>query len=99
MTILKFGVHKGKSIQDVPDDYLEWMVKSSQASIDMAMKELQRRQSVNDASMPMVERILAAGYKALAKQYHPDVNKDGGKLMQELNGTYEALKQARGSNK
>lgn len=25
--VLKFGKHKGKNIQDVPDDYLMWLAK------------------------------------------------------------------------
>lgn len=94
--IFKYGKHKGQSIESVDDSYLEWMVRSSQESIDLAMKELQRRQAVNDASLSMVDRIIKAGYRALATQFHPDKNGGDAKLMQELNGSYESLKQARG---
>lgn len=96
--IFKYGKHKGQPITSVDDSYLEWMVRSGQESIDLAMKELARRQSAADASLPMVDRIIKEGYRALAAKLHPD---KGGSdaLMKELNGSYEALKAARGGGK
>lgn len=96
--IFKYGKHKGQSIETVDDSYLEWMVRSGQESIDLAMRELQRRQSAMDASLPMVDRIIREGYRSLAAKLHPD--KGGSEAaMKELNGSYEALKSARGTGK
>lgn len=93
--IFKYGKHKGQSIHDVPDDYLSWMVKSGQENIDLAMKELGRRQSLADANLSMVDRIIKEGYRSLAAKLHPDKGGSASQ-MQELNGSYESLKQARG---
>ena len=94
--IFKYGKHKGQSIETVDDSYLEWMVRSGQESIDLAMKELARRQSAMDASLSMVDRIIKEGYRALSQKLHPDKPGGSDALMKELNGSYESLKQARG---
>lgn len=97
--IFRYGKHKGQSIETVDDDYLAWMVRSGQESIDLAMKEITRRQSAMDASLPMVDRIIREGFRSLAQKYHPDKQGGSEALMKELNGSYEALKSARGGGK
>jgi molecular chaperone DnaJ len=40
--------------------------------------------------MGMMERIIKAGYRDLAKKYHPDTGGDD-EQMKELNASYDAL--------
>jgi hypothetical protein len=44
-TKMPFGVHKGKFLKDIPDDYVRWAVVNIQdrASAEMFAIELQRR--------------------------------------------------------
>lgn len=95
--IFKYGKHKGMSIKDVPDDYLDWMLRSGNEQIEAATKELTRRQMVMEANMGMIDRIIAAGYRTLSKQLHPDIPGGDHKQMQALTAAYEAMKQARGA--
>lgn len=89
---LRFGKYAGYDLRDIPTEYLEWMITQSERTIRDFSAELERRQTFEDASLSMAERIVQAGYRALAKQYHPDF---GGTnvQMQELNGTIEALRE------
>lgn len=49
----KFGKHKGKLIQEIPSDYLKWMIQTweptrpyMKAMIDNARHELSQRQNI-----------------------------------------------------
>lgn len=72
MTPLTYGKHAGKDPADIPKDYLDWLIKSREAEIADFKAELERRELVEMASISMVERIAAEGYRSLAKKLHPD---------------------------
>lgn len=91
--IMKFGKYRGYDIRSVPADYLEWAIEHNRSTIKSYQEELDRRQSLEEASMGMIERIIKAGYRDLAKKFHPD-NGGSTEQMQELNGSYERLKAA-----
>jgi hypothetical protein len=85
---LKFGRYAGWDIEDIPDDYLAFMIDSKQMWLD----ERQRRERIREAELPWVEKIIKAGYHALATTYHPD---HGGRTgdFQALNAAMEQLKE------
>lgn len=90
MPILRFGQYKGTDIRDVPSEYLEYLVAQSQKTLAEMMAELERRAASEEDAMDWPERIVRAGYKALAMQNHPD---RGGNTedMKGLNAAKEQL--------
>jgi len=89
--ILKFGKYRGQDIQDVPLDYLEWLAGTADL-IKAAREEIERRKAAEEASLPVVEKLIRAGYLSLAKTCHPDV---GGTVdaMREVNAAAELLRE------
>jgi hypothetical protein len=70
--ILQFGKYKGYDLQHVPLDYLQWLIAQQQKTVEEYQSEIIRRQSLQDAKLSMAERIVQAGFRTLASQYHPD---------------------------
>lgn len=70
--ILQFGKYKGYDLQQVPLDYLQWLIAQQQKTVEEYQSEIIRRQSLQDAKLSMAERIVQAGFRTLASQYHPD---------------------------
>lgn len=69
---IMFGKYKGYEMKDVPEDYIEWMIANSEKTISTYQAELDRRRLVEEGSLSMVEKIAQAGYRELAKKFHPD---------------------------
>ena len=40
---MPFGKYKGKAIEDVPSDYLKWVLDEQREFMERASKELRRR--------------------------------------------------------
>jgi len=91
MAVLTFGKYNGMPIESVPADYLEWLIETRKKDIRLYQDELDRRAAAELSSLTMVERIIQAGYKSLAKSFHPDVGGDANQF-RELQGSYEQLK-------
>lgn len=72
MTPLTYGKHVGKPVSDIPRDYLEWLIGSREKEIASFKAEIERRELVEASSVSMVERLIAEGYRSLAKKLHPD---------------------------
>lgn len=70
--IIPFGKHRGERLEDVPEEYIAWLIERQRSTIEMYEKELDRRRLVEESSMSVVEQIVSAGYKTLAKKLHPD---------------------------
>jgi hypothetical protein len=52
MAQIDFGKYKGEDIENVPPDYLRWLIRNSQEKIDMCESELRRRSpQVNNSVM------------------------------------------------
>lgn len=62
--ICRVGKHAGTHINDVPDGYLEWMKKDSEATLAAVTGELDRRKNKVDGSFMM--KILKAGHSTLS---------------------------------
>ena|SRR5215213_2758939 len=90
MARLGFGKYGDRELEDVPEDYLIWLIDNSKQKVRFYEAELARRDMAKEATMGMTEKIIRAGFRALATKLHPDA---GGstKAMQELNATYETL--------
>lgn len=71
MPVLTFGKHAGKDLQDVPEDYLDWLIEERRKEIEAYQYELSRRNDV-EGRQEWMKKIIQAGYKALAKTAHPD---------------------------
>lgn len=92
METIRFGKHRGKPIDEIPEDYLEWLINSSQATIDQCQRELERRRVAAEANLALAEQIIREGYRALSKKLHPDIGGDEEK-MKELNNDRDRLVQ------
>lgn len=44
--VLQFGKHQGKDIGDVPQDYLLWLINSTEETLKMIEEELERRDKI-----------------------------------------------------
>jgi hypothetical protein len=93
--ILQFGKYRGRDIEDVPDDYIQYMIESNEKSLRTFRDEKARREAMRDAKLTVMERIVQAGYRQLSLQNHPD---HGGSTaaMQEINAAYAKLKASLG---
>jgi uncharacterized protein (DUF3820 family) len=90
---LGFGKYATYEISEVPEEYLEWLIRASEDKIKLCNGELERRELASEANMSWMERIFKTGYRELCKRHHPDA---GGTTaeMQEINAAYEAIKRA-----
>lgn len=89
--LLRFGKYKGQQITDVPTEYLEWLVQQNKNTLADIEEELERRVAAESANLPIIQQVIQAGYRALAKQHHPDVGGDPSK-MKEVNNAVEYLR-------
>ena len=90
--IIKFGKYRGYDITEVPIEYLEWMLEANRRTISEIEEELERRKLAEMAKMSWLERVIATGYKELAKKHHPDVGGDAHE-MQQINAAVELLRE------
>jgi hypothetical protein len=86
MPQIDFGKHKGSDIEDVPNDYLRWLIRSSQEKIDMCENELRRRSpQVNNSVMA---QIVKHGRNELMcnapASEHDDINRAHDALMKAI---------------
>lgn len=88
--ILKFGKYQGQHISAIPEDYLQWSIKSSKDTISLFEAELERREAVKLASEGIVGQIIRAGFKALAAKVHPDQGGSDAQFI-ALKASYEQL--------
>lgn len=72
MPVLTFGKHAGKDLQDVPEEYLEWLIDERRKEIEEYKAELARRSDQNSQQQWM-RNIIQTGYRTLAKTLHPDL--------------------------
>jgi len=91
MPIFAFGKYKGLEYSEADEEYLQWMIDAKLKEIKGYQDELDRRAMAKEASLSMSEKIITAGYKALAMSLHPD---KGGSTVQfqELKASYDQLK-------
>ena len=88
---IEFGKYAGWLITDVPDTYLEFMIKIYEKNVATYKAELADRQARMDANMSLAERMVTAGYRALAREMHPDYGGTNDDMV-ELNKVVAALR-------
>ena len=66
MPRMEFGKYKGDDITEVPDSYLQWVIRDGEEKLRMAKEELERRAHKIDSSW--VKRIVDCGYAQLSVQ-------------------------------
>lgn len=87
----RFGKYQGMTIEEVPLDYLQWIVGEQTQMVNRAKQEIARREAVETASQTWVEKIVSAGFRSLAQKHHPDAGGDTA-TFQELQAAHEQLK-------
>jgi hypothetical protein len=95
---MPFGMHKGTSLSDLPEDYLHWLwstVDLKEPLLSGVADEIDRRsgfgkRTTSTGPPPLAHQIVERGYRACAKDYHPD---HGGThdLMLQLNSARDWL--------
>jgi Putative quorum-sensing-regulated virulence factor len=105
---MPFGRHRGVELEDLPDDYLEWLrVIDLRPGLRAAVEQEHTRRLYRETFQPSLIRLLPeeqraavqiveAGRRAMAKTAHPDI---GGSLttMTLINSTCDKLKQQIGA--
>jgi Putative quorum-sensing-regulated virulence factor len=100
---MPFGKYKNRDLQEVPESYLRWYLRSSRALIDEIESELGEGPTDRDrghgSSVPpgllsITKELLEAGYRSLSRKTHPDLNNGvGHEKMCELNKAIEQLRE------
>jgi hypothetical protein len=88
--ILTFGKYNGWDLTEVPDEYVDYMVQQKRCDLRIWEEEQQRRELMREAELPMIEKVVKAGYHALAHKYHPDRGGDED-AMRQLNAAMAQL--------
>jgi hypothetical protein len=73
---MPFGKHKGWPLVDVPDDYLAWLLSLGhlREPLRSAVESERVRRATREHVDPrLVEDVISAGRRALARRHHPDV--------------------------
>ena len=94
-TAMPFGKYRGRPLSELPDDYLFWLL-----SLDNLRQPLRlaveaerdcRARAVQQLASPALKEILQAGYRTLARKYHPDHGGDVVK-MQQINAAMDEIR-------
>lgn len=95
---MPFGQFRGLPIGDLPDDYLDWLMTLDDLREPLRSgveREWRARHADSVGLEPdianVATEIVTAGYRALAKQHHPDVGGDA-EAMRRLNEAVAALR-------
>ena len=104
MTYMPFGKYRGAALEDLPDGYVRWLhgLPDLREPLRSAVHaEWNLRFGAGASTLPalpaearpVVEVLISVGYRALARQHHPD---QGGQTrsMQLVNDAATWLRQA-----
>ena len=83
MTFMPFGRYKGAALVDLPDDHVRWLhgLPDLREPLRSAVQTEWNFRFGEGASTlpalpaearPVVEELISVGYRALARQHHPD---------------------------
>lgn len=84
--VCRSGKHTGKHINEVPDGYLEWLLKDSEENVVVVKAELTRRKFKVDNSFMM--KIIKEGHKVALSQATSDEER------KKIDYAYQNLEQA-----
>lgn len=116
---MPFGKYRGAEIEDLPSDYLDWLMtiklqgplqaavkgewkirfKAARKAAGYAAEEQETapppappRAGLDDAERRLLMEVVRAGYRALARKYHPDLEGGNPEMMVDLNRLMDRLK-------
>lgn len=100
---IPFGKFKGTFLCDVPDDYLAWLQTIElrdplRAAIfaEAKEREFEHNNQINNVpQIVVVDELVSAGFKSLAKKYHPDIGGSHEKMIEITNAPDWVKSQAR----
>jgi hypothetical protein len=104
--VLRFGKHKGQTLEDIPFDYLLWLKGVAQGDrlreaidAELGARRVERANALtarpltqlSPEAREFVRAVVRRGFRALAAEVHPD--HDGGttERMRALNEAHAAL--------
>ena len=98
---MPFGKYRGTRLRALDDGYLQWLrtIELREPLRTAVEREWRRRVGVDAYARPglphelrdAARRIITAGYRAVAREAHPDVGGDTAR-MQAVNAAAEALR-------
>ena len=94
--VFQFGKYKGMSIENdsvIKESYLEFLISSNKSLIKECEKELERRRSLEYANDTMIGKVIEAGFRAMAKELHPDTGSGTTEEFMELQGARTVLRE------
>jgi hypothetical protein len=76
---LWFGKYKGSQLENLPDDYLDWLstVDLRNQRLHLAVEEERQRrlffqENRGRVNAKLIDELVSAGVRSLARKYHPD---------------------------
>ena len=96
---MPFGKHRGRQLCELPFEYVAWLVDQDflrEPLRSRIQEEFDRRQHTEESevsvNVKLIDEIMEAGRRALAKRFHPDA---GGRheSMMEVNNACDWIKQ------
>lgn len=70
--IIHFGKHKGKPLEEIPEDYLCWVLENCSPRPTL-LRAIEQILDVNDEpNLAITVDIVGPWYRKLAVEYHPD---------------------------
>ena len=98
MPMLKFGRYQGQDIEEVPDDYVDYMVKNNEDGLRMWKDERQRRDNeLRLAALKVDGSFMAKIIQAGRDHFLNDPTVDQIKLELAFNKLMDALRDAAGA--
>lgn len=97
---MPFGKFKGMTLDELPDDYLDWLLTRDLSEIltEALLRESDRRAGsapiailIQPCDLELMRLLVDLGYRAAARSLHPDSGGDG-EAMIRLNGLAESLR-------
>lgn len=83
---MRFGKFRGTRVEDLPDDYLEFLLSIAREPLRTAVEqELAARQEPTGPVLKMAGEVVTSGYRVLALKHHPDHNGGSGATMRLVN--------------
>ena len=95
---IPFGKFKGCALEDLPDDYLTWLlsIELREALHSAVESERERRifsqECTGIVNVKFIDEVVTAGVRALARRYHPDTANGSHQAMISINAAADWIR-------